>query len=68
MHPFKERLTAIIGAIYDELFELEKLHLDSVLLGEDGFGDEHLAQIEHYKEAVEILYNSPMIQKEKEDN
>lgn len=63
MHPFKQNLSNIIGLIYDELFELEKLHLNSELLGYDELKDEHLAQIEHYKEAAEILYNSPMLEK-----
>ena len=57
---FVSRAEKIIQFIYEEIFALEMLK-EKGKMGLVEWDERHQAQIEHYKEAIKILENSPLI-------
>ena len=56
---FKNRLEQALFALYEVMFDLERLK-EKGQMGSVKCGPEHLLQIESYKEAIRILENSPL--------
>lgn len=59
---FKIRLENSLHALYEDVLMLEKLK-DVGKMGLTKFSDEHLMQIESYRDAIKILENSPLVTK-----
>ena len=56
------RLENSLNQLYEDVLMLEKLK-DVGKMGLTKFSDEHLMQIESYREAIKILENSPLVTK-----
>lgn len=56
---YKNRLETALFALYEVLFDIEKL-ADMGQIGSIKCSDDHLLQIESYREAIRILENSPL--------
>ena len=56
---YKNRLETALFTLYEVLFDIEKL-ADMGQIGSIKCNDDHLLQIESYREAIRILENSPL--------
>jgi len=56
---YRSKLETALFTLYEVMFDLEKLK-DMGKIGSIQCSDEHLLQIESYKEAIRILENSPL--------